>query len=59
LLALGQTPEARTYRPHVTMARRAGGAGVPASGPEIDWAITHYALVESQSGGYTVLREYT
>jgi 2'-5' RNA ligase len=59
LLALGLTPEARTYRPHVTMARRASGAGVPASGPAIDWAITHYALVESRQGQYTVLREYT
>jgi 2'-5' RNA ligase len=56
LLALGLTPEARTYRPHVTMARRASGAGVPASGPAIDWAITHYALVESRQGQYTVLR---
>jgi len=58
LQALGLTPEARTYRPHVTMARRANGAGVPASGPAIDWAITHYALVESRQGRYTVLREY-
>jgi len=58
LLALGLVPEARAYRPHVTMARRANGAGVPASGPAIDWAITHYALVESRSGAYTVLREY-
>jgi 2'-5' RNA ligase len=58
LLALGLTPESRTYRPHVTMARRASGAGVPAAGPAIDWAITHYALVESRSGSYTVLREY-
>jgi 2'-5' RNA ligase len=38
------------------MARRANGAGVPASGPAIDWAITHYALVESRQGQYTVLR---
>jgi len=58
LLALGLTPEARTYRPHVTMARRANGAGVPAGGPAIDWMVTHYALVESRSGAYTVLREY-
>ncbi|WP_198116005.1 RNA 2',3'-cyclic phosphodiesterase [Massilia rhizosphaerae] len=59
LLALGLTPEARTYRPHVTMARRANGAGVPASGPQIDWAIGHYALVESRAGAYTVLKEYS
>jgi RNA 2',3'-cyclic 3'-phosphodiesterase len=59
LLALGLTPEARAYRPHVTMARRASGAGVPASGPRIDWAIAHYALVESRAGAYTLLKEYT
>jgi 2'-5' RNA ligase len=59
LLALGLVPEARAYRPHVTMARRASGAGVPQAGPAIDWAVTHYALVESRSGAYTVLREYS
>jgi 2'-5' RNA ligase len=59
LLALGLVPEARAYRPHVTMARRANGAVIPAAGPAIDWAVTHYALVESRSGSYTVLREYT
>ena len=58
LLALGLTPEARTYRPHVTMARRANGAVVPAAGPAIDWAVTHYALVESRACSYTVLRQY-
>lgn len=58
LLALDLVPEARAYRPHVTMARRATGAGVPQSGPDIDWAITHYALVESRPDGYTVLKEY-
>ena len=59
LLALGLTPEARAYRPHVTMARRANGAVVPAAGPAIDWAVGHYALVESRAGTYTVLKEYT
>jgi 2'-5' RNA ligase len=59
LLALGLTPEARKYRPHVTMARRANGAVIPAAGPAIDWAITHYALVESRAGAYTVLRDYS
>jgi RNA 2',3'-cyclic 3'-phosphodiesterase len=62
LVALGLVPEARTYRPHVTMARRANGAAVPASGPAIDWHVGGYALVESKpgnGGGYTVLREYT
>jgi len=58
LVALGLAPEARTYRPHVTMARRASGAVMPAAGPAIDWAISHYALVASRAGSYTVLREY-
>lgn len=61
LPSLGLVPEARTYRPHVTMARRAGGAGIPDAGPAIDWAIDRYALVESRpgdGGGYTVLKEY-
>lgn len=60
LVSLGLTPEARTYRPHVTMARRAKGADVPQSGPAIDWHVGGYALVESRpgDGSYTVLREY-
>lgn len=62
LVALGLTPEARKYRPHVTMARRVAGAIVPPSGPAIDWHVGAYALVESRpgdGGGYTVLREYS
>jgi 2'-5' RNA ligase len=61
LPGVGLQPEARGYRPHVTMARRARGAEVPQSGPAIDWQIDHYTLVESRpgnGGGYTVLREY-
>ena len=58
LLALGLQPEARRYRPHVTMARRATGATVPADGPPVLWDVRSYALVESKNGVYTVLREY-
>ncbi len=61
LPGVGLRPEARDYRPHVTMARRAGKAAVPQGGPAVDWMIDHYALVESKTGdgsGYTVLREY-
>lgn len=58
LLALGLEPEARAYRPHVTMARRAGGVAIPATGSTIAWEIDRYALVESRDGAYTVLREY-
>ena len=59
LVALGLAPEARTYRPHVTMARRANGAGVPAAGPAIDWAVGHYVLIESRAGAYTVLKKFS
>jgi len=62
LPALGLQPEARTYRPHVTMARRAAGAGIPEHGPAIGWDVRGYALVESRTGdggAYTVLREYS
>jgi len=58
LAALGLQPEARAYRPHVTMARRAGGVAVPQAGPAIEWNVSGYALVESRGGTYTVLRDY-
>lgn len=58
LVALGLQPEARRYRPHVTMARRASGATAPAGGPPVPWDVRGYALVESRNGVYTVLREY-
>lgn len=61
LLKLGLEPEARKFRPHVTLARRAGNAAPPPAGPPIDWDVRGYALVESrpgQGGVYNVLREY-
>lgn len=58
LSALGLRLEARPYRPHVTMARRAAGAGLPPAHPTIVWDVRGYALVESRNGVYTVLREY-
>jgi 2'-5' RNA ligase len=61
LVGLGLTPEERRFRPHVTLARRAAGAGLPDSGPKILWDIRRYALVESRpgnGGGYTVLSYY-
>jgi 2'-5' RNA ligase len=58
LPALGLRPEARPYRPHVTMARRAAGAGLPPDHPPIVWDARGYALVESRNGVYTVLRAY-
>jgi 2'-5' RNA ligase len=61
LVGLGLEPEARKFRPHVTLARRAGNAAPPLQGPPIDWAVRGYALVESQPGHggvYKVLRHY-
>jgi 2'-5' RNA ligase len=59
LLSLGLTPEARKYRPHVTMSRRANNALLTAAGPAVAWDISSYALVESRPGsGYTVLAHY-
>ena len=58
LASLGLQPEARAYRPHVTMARRAGSVDVPEPGPAIAWDVAGYALVESRDGLYTVLRDY-
>jgi 2'-5' RNA ligase len=61
LVGLGLQPEERKFRPHVTLARRAAGSIVPASGPPISWDIQAYALVESRpgnGGGYTVLKHY-
>ncbi|WP_036251436.1 RNA 2',3'-cyclic phosphodiesterase [Massilia sp. BSC265] len=58
LVALGLQPEARRYRPHVTMARRAAGATVPTDGPPVLWDVRGYALVESKNGVYTMLRDY-
>jgi 2'-5' RNA ligase len=61
LAGLGLQPEQRTYRPHVTLARRAAGAVVPSSGPPIRWDVRGYALVESRpgnGGAYTVLQHY-
>jgi 2'-5' RNA ligase len=59
LVALGLPVDARPYRPHVTLARRAGGALVPADRGSIRWLAERYALVQSHAGTYELLREYT
>jgi 2'-5' RNA ligase len=61
LVRLGLEPEERKYKPHVTLARRAAGAELPAGGPAISWQARGYALIESrkdEGGAYVVLREY-
>jgi RNA 2',3'-cyclic 3'-phosphodiesterase len=52
----------RPYRPHVTLARRAGAAVAPDQGPAIVWEVDRYALMESTlgtDGGYTAMREFS
>jgi 2'-5' RNA ligase len=60
LQSVGITPEARPFRPHVTMGRHATGAIAPHTTPAILWPVAGFALVASQPdhGGYTVLRTY-
>ena len=61
LVALGLQPEARSYKPHVTLARRANNAVVPPEAEPLIWQIDGYALVESKpgnGGAYSVLQTY-
>lgn len=53
--------EARAYRPHVTLARRALGATPPADGTAVRWPVRNYALMESQAEparGYRLVQSY-
>jgi RNA 2',3'-cyclic 3'-phosphodiesterase len=53
--------EDRSFRPHVTLARRADGALAPEQTPQVLWRICEYALVESLPGPpytYRVHRPY-
>ena len=57
----GFVPDSRLYRPHVTLARRAGTAAPPAPTSPLHWAIDGYRLMESTpgpDGGYMTLRSY-
>ena len=61
LRALGMQTEERRFKPHATLARRAGGSVPPATGPSIAWAVDGYVLVESQRAGggrYRVVRSF-
>ena len=40
-------PDARPYRPHLTLARSAVGAQLPLEPPRIAWPVRGYALVRS------------
>jgi len=58
LQALALPVDARSYKPHVTLARRAGSATIAADGPPFIWQVEHYALMRSHSDRYEVLRAY-
>jgi 2'-5' RNA ligase len=59
LTRLAMPLEARTLRPHVTLARRAAGARWPTASAPIVWRVNGYALVWSDRGSYRVLARYT
>lgn len=53
--------ETRKFRPHITLARHAGGAVPPADKPVLHWRVQDYALVESMTepaGQYRLLQRY-
>ncbi|MBE7420029.1 MAG: 2'-5' RNA ligase family protein [Ideonella sp.] len=59
LVGLGLTVERRAFRPHVTLARRAGGARLGSAGPLPRWTAQGYALAASAGGRYRVLARYS
>lgn len=55
----GLPVDAREFRPHVTLARRAPGAAPPDYRPDLRWSVRSYVLVESVPGtGYRVVQDY-
>lgn len=66
LQALALPVEARAFRPHVTLARRAAGATPPATASPaaawpLCWQVDGYVLAESlpgAGGGYRILQRY-
>jgi len=58
LAGLGLPPEARAYRPHVTLAREAGGATLAPVNEPPAWTSRSVGLVESRGGRYETLRTW-
>ena len=57
LLAHELPLDARPFRPHVTLARRAAAASAQ-PGPALRWQVRSYALMESRAGAYLIVRRY-
>jgi RNA 2',3'-cyclic 3'-phosphodiesterase len=61
LKAVGFASERGPWSPHVTLARRAGGAAPPVARTAIEWRVVSFALVwsrPSQAPRYQVLQQY-
>lgn len=61
LQQLGLRTDPRPFRPHLTLARHAQAARLPAQGPAFNWAVAGYALMESTgqiAQRYRVLQSY-
>lgn len=51
LAAMGLDPDARRYRPHLTLARHAQGTAPPAEVPRLRWRPSRVVLVETVPDG--------
>ncbi len=59
LAGMGIECDERPYRPHVTLARRAGDVTAPAQAAPFTWHVGGYRLMVSVPGtGYVTLRDY-
>jgi 2'-5' RNA ligase len=61
LTGRGVALDSRPFAPHVTLARKAGGAARPSAAVDLDWRVSGFVLVESITGAnaaYRVLRRY-
>jgi len=61
LRRLDLAPDARPYRPHLTLARSAVGAQLPLEAPQIAWPVRGYALVRSTGDSrwrYDAVQQY-
>jgi RNA 2',3'-cyclic 3'-phosphodiesterase len=55
----GVPVDQRAYRPHVTLARHAGGSAPPTRGQEaLQWHVDSYVLVATHGDRYSVLQRF-